>query len=224
MKRRVVLVFKRIAIALILISLITLTACTPKSTIVSNNRDYEWYIDQGDTGVARGSNCGPSSVAMVAKWYDKDFSVTSEQMRTEMTPGDYGWWYTTTISNSLMHYNIPFVLDYMKKVSEENIINEIDKGNIIILCIDTTYLTYESDMNSHYGKFYSYSGGHFLIVKGYEITKDNTYFEVYDPNSFGSLYENGDNMGKDRYYLSQELVLSANNWWNYYISIQAPVG
>ena len=36
---------------------------------VHNDRNYNWYIDQGNTGWASNSNCGPSSSVMVEKWF-----------------------------------------------------------------------------------------------------------------------------------------------------------
>jgi hypothetical protein len=41
---------------------------------VTNDRPYDWYIDQGFTGSHSGNNCGPSTVAMAAKWYNEDFN------------------------------------------------------------------------------------------------------------------------------------------------------
>ncbi len=46
-----------------------------------NNREYDWFIDQGNTGEHSNSNCGPASVVMAMKWRDEDFEGTVEEAR-----------------------------------------------------------------------------------------------------------------------------------------------
>ena len=41
---------------------------------VSNDVDYEWYLDQFNTGEHSLLNCGPTSVTMAIKWFDQNFT------------------------------------------------------------------------------------------------------------------------------------------------------
>ncbi|AGX44760.1 C39 family peptidase [Clostridium saccharobutylicum] len=189
---------------------------------VSNNRTYNWYIDQGSTGKYSDSNCGPSSTTMALKWTNGNFNRTAEDARnTYRTNG--GWWYTDDVMNYLNRYNGTYsVQDLGKTLSQgENVLKaQLKQGNIAILCIDTSYIPYNKNSEQRVGKFYSYSGGHFIVVKGYRIVDGKTYFEVYDPNNWNECYQSGQQKGKDRYFLSKDLMNAEINWWNYAIVVQ----
>ena len=49
---------------------------TQLTASVSNNTNYDWYIDQATSGTYASVNCGPTSVTMAIKWASKDFSKT----------------------------------------------------------------------------------------------------------------------------------------------------
>ena len=183
---------------------------------ISINREYDWYIDQGNTGKYSNDNCGPSTAVMAGKWYDEDFDKTVEDAR-EKYGTEGGWWYTSDITSFLGDYNIPN--EIKRDVTTQKVIDELKEGNIVILCNDTTYLKERKNNERQIGKFYGYSGGHFLIVKGVKEIDDKTYFEVYDSNTWGKKYDNGEPMGKDRFYNANELIYSAVNWWDSYIVV-----
>lgn len=186
---------------------------------LSNNRDYDWYIDQGKTGRASDNNCGPSSAVMAEKWYNKETTMTAEKAREEH-PENWGWWSTVTIAKYLNSRNVPFEeIVYLKP---NDIKNELDKGKIIILCIDTTYIDYDNFSKNNTGRFYTYQGGHFLIVKGYRTLKDKLYWEVYDPNNFGLCNADGTPMGKDRLYSAENMDTAIKKWWNIMMIIDTP--
>ena len=188
-----------------------------KNTYDAIARDYEWYMPQYGT-----SDCGPTCAAMAAKWVDSSFNKTPQELRKEITPENTGWWYTSDITEFFTKYGIDNKIK--RYATTENMKAELDNGNIMILCMDTTYITRNFDYESHFGKYYSISGGHFLVVKGYMTDSDGKfYFEVYDPNSYWHEYEDGTPMGKDRYYLDSDLVASAVNWWDYFIVVYNPV-
>ena len=72
----------------------------------SNNKDYEWYLDQNNTGVHSYNNCGPASTTMAAKWSNQTFSKTPVDARAAYRP-EGGWWYTSDIDKYLKDNTIP---------------------------------------------------------------------------------------------------------------------
>lgn len=177
---------------------------------VSNNRDYEWYIDQAETGKYNYENCGPTSATMAIKWSDQSFQKTAEDARNTYRSNG-GWWSTLDIVNYLDKYKVKNYIS--SDIEESSMKDEIKNGNILLLCIDSNYITYNNDPNVHVGRYYAYGGGHFIIVKGYRVVDGKTYFEVYDPNSWYEVYENGVKKGKDRYYSSEDIKKSMEEWW-----------
>lgn len=189
---------------------------TTEDEYVSNNRPYSWYIDQGDTGEYSNNNCGPSSATMSLKWYNSNFSKTAEDARNTYLENG-GWWKTTDVTNYLSLNNAKYSV--LNNSGEGFLENTLKQGNIIILCIDTSYLSYNDNSEQRVGRFYDYQGGHFIVVKGYIVVDGKTYFEVYDPNNWGETYSDGQPKGKDRYYASTELMNAMSNWWNYLIVV-----
>lgn len=181
---------------------------------VNNDQHYSWYIDQEDTGKHAENNCGPTSVVMAGLWQDDDFDITAEEARDDYRSNG-GWWYTDDVEDFLEKYNVDFELkDYH---DEYELVETLNEGNIILLCIDTSYLSYSDD--DYTGRFYSYEGGHFLIVKGYQYIDRALYFQVYDPNGWSEVYQDGSPKGKDRLYLGEELSDAILNWWDEYFII-----
>lgn len=187
-----------------------------ESEYVSNNRSYSWYIDQGDTGYYSNNNCGPSSTTMALKWYNRNFSKTAEAARNTYLENG-GWWTTTDVTNYLSLNNARYSV--INSSGESTLKNTLKQGNIAILCVDTSYLSYNDNSEQRVGRFYDYQGGHFIVVKGYIVVDGKTYFEVYDPNNWGETYSDGQAKGQDRYYASTELMNAMGNWWNYLIVV-----
>ena len=48
---------------------------------VSNNRDYDWYVDQYNTGKSNSVNCGPTSIEMAMMWKNKEHTLTVGEIR-----------------------------------------------------------------------------------------------------------------------------------------------
>lgn len=184
---------------------------------VSVNREYEWYIDQGNTGKFSDDNCGPAIGVMVVNWFNKELQPTVEEAREIYYPSG-GWWYIVTIIDYLQQCGISTKVygnsgsEFLKKV--------IDNQNIAILCLDSSKLKIEDNPISHTNKFYKGGSGHFIIVKGYRKVDDKLYFEVYDPNSYNKRYDNGELKGKDRYYEADNLIEAVKNWWNNVIVVE----
>lgn len=183
---------------------------------VHNDKDYEWYIDQVNTGQAAQNNCGPSCATMAIKWYDKNFSKTAEDAR-DMYPMNNGWWYTNNIIDYLNYYNIPNAT--FSFTGAEQLENILKDGNIAIICISTEFLRYNSKMNQRVDRFYSYASGHFLVLKGFRKVDDETFFEAYDSNNWNEVYSDGSQKGKSRHYRAVDISNAIKNWWKYVIII-----
>ncbi|PKP28064.1 MAG: hypothetical protein CVU06_00115 [Bacteroidetes bacterium HGW-Bacteroidetes-22] len=190
----------------------------------SNNKDYEWYLDQLNTGTYSDINCGPTSVTMAIKWFNQSSTLTPADARNTYWPNG-GWWYTYDITNYLNNngvYNGIIELDSIGMLREQ-----IDRGNIAILCLDVFYIRFTDIPSYHVNKYYMTTNqgcGHFIVIKGYKVVDNKTYYEVYDPNSWGITYADFTLKGKDRYYLDEDLDIATNIWWNYAIIVSgAPI-
>lgn len=183
----------------------------------TNIGNHDWYIDQGDTGVHRINNCGPSTTAMVLNWINGKGSYSAITARNKIRSSG-GWWYTDDIYGYLYENNVQV---HYKNISSENTLKEvIDSGNMAILCINVSYLPYTSNTSVRINRFYNEGTGHFVVLTGYVESGDELYFEIYDPASHGKTVE-GTNipLGKARYIKSANLLKSAKVWWNYLIEV-----
>ena len=175
------------------------------------NRDYDWYIDQSDTGKCSDVNCGPAVAVMAAKWYDKDFARTVEDARNEIYNGGV-FWFLRNIADFLESANVPSKAHYIE--NSEEVLNFLDMGKIVIFAPKMEYIKTGG---------YSYgSDGHVIIVKGYKIFEGEAYFEVYDPGSGGQYYKDGSPAGKDRLYLADEVIEGSLQNGIGYMTIDAP--
>ena len=184
-----------------------------------NNVNYYWYLDQMNTGTYSNVNCGPTSVTMAIKWVNGDFTKTPLDARNTYRSGG-GWWYTDDVVNYLNNYSVNNKTILIIDISALK--NEIDVGNIAILCLDMYYIRNQVKAKWHIDKFYvtnKKGWGHFIVIKGYKIVDDETYFESYDPYSMGMKYKNDTLKGLDRYYRSADLDSAVLNWWNYAIIV-----
>ncbi len=189
---------------------------------IGNDVDYDWYINQSHTGQYSSVNCGPACVTMAAKWINKNFSKTTEDARnTYCSTG--GWWYTSDIINYL---NLHGIGNYTISLSNATDLKEqIDIGNIVILCLDIFYVRLAFYTNLPVDKFYPTSGagaGHFIVVKGYKIVDGRIIFEVYDPWSLNYAYSDGKSMGINRLYREEDIMKATDIWWKYAIVVQNP--
>jgi hypothetical protein len=170
----------------------------------NNDRKYEWYIDQINTGEYSSHNCGPTSVTMAIKWFNRNFNKTPQDARAVYKPNGEDW-STNDIINylNLNHVNnITIKLDSINQLK-----SELRDSNIVILCVDMYYIRYTAVNNYRVDKFYytPLTFGHFIIIKGYLIVDNRLFYEVYDPNSWGSVYDDNTYKGKNRYYRSEDI-------------------
>lgn len=190
----------------------------------SNNRYYDWYIDQAYTGTHSAVNCGPASVTMAARWSDFSFSKTAQDARNAYR-SDGGWWFTSDISNYLSDNSIPGYIVMLASSESETtaiLMSHLDNGRIYILCVDMYYVRKEKNTSFRVDRFYEAGAegwGHFIVVKGYRKVDGKVYFEVYDPFSYDVSYTNGALKGRDRYYRSEDIFMATSKWWNYAIVV-----
>jgi hypothetical protein len=186
----------------------------------SNNCSYSWYMDQAYTGPYSSVNCGPTAVTMACKWADPTFTKTPEDARKAIRPTG-GDWYPDDITFYLRDNNIPnstIALPATEGGTTQTIKRLVDLHEAVIVCLEMYYVRFNGDPNSHVDRFYTFNPGigHFIIVKGYKEVDDETYFEVYDPNSWTrtyGAYNDGNFKGKDRYYRSEDLFKATKVWW-----------
>lgn len=181
-----------------------------------NDVDYEWYIDQANTGSASNNNCGPSCVTMALKWVNKNFSKTTEDARNTY-PNSGGWWYTSDIVNYLNKYSaVNSTVAFKDSLQLQDLVKN---GNILILCINTQYLRYNSNQKQRLDRFYNFQGGHFIVVKGVRKIDSKLFFEIYDPNNWNMKYPDNSEKGKNRHYRPGDLTSAVSQWWNYIIVV-----
>jgi hypothetical protein len=184
---------------------------------VSNDVDYDWYIDQLNTGKYNYENCGPSSVTMAIKWANKDFKKTASDAR-DTYRSNGGWWYTSDIIKYLHDNDIEATTTHLNFF---NLNKNLDEGSIAILCLDMHLIRSESNSKHRIDKYYRTDpeSGHFIVVKGYRMTDTDNYYEVYDPNSWGETYTDNALKGINRYYRESDILKSCQSWWNYAIIV-----
>jgi hypothetical protein len=183
----------------------------------SNNVSYEWYIAQWTTGEYKEMNCGPTCATMACKWANPNFSKTVEEARNDyLTISPSGWPWATMLrylTDNKIYHDSGFLYD------ENSVKTAIDNGHICILALDMYYirkveLTNTKGVEWRIDRFYdaSISSGHYIIVKGYKIVDDITWFEVYDSAGGWICYKDGTPCGRDRYYRSTEVINAAYHW------------
>lgn len=190
----------------------------------SSDRSYNWYIDQGETGVYGNINCGPSVTYMALKWNDRQWSTTVEDFRD--TEKEWGvLWNTKQIRDTLNKYTTSCEkIRYDFDAEESPLVAEMRLNRIAVLCVNMNYVSYQENPNFHCGRFYHNVSSHFIIVKGYARTEKGEWFECYDPFSMSDTYDYGKyaglHKGKNRYYERTDLEEAMENNWKYYIRIK----
>ena len=188
-----------------------------------NNRTYNFYIDQKNTGTYSSVNCGPTATTMASKWSYSAYNKTAEEARAAYRPTG-GWWYTSDIHSWLVDNGIPhrFISLSVNASSTQAILKEkLDSGKVVILCVDMDKIRNGPADNRRIDKFYSTTPGwgHFILAKGYRKVEGEFFYEFYDPNSWGQIYTTGELKGLDRYYRTSDVFNATSTWWNYAIVI-----
>ena len=178
--------------------------------VFSIERDFDWYINQLGTGADEYINCGPASVVMAALWFfNGDFWVSVEEARDSVPEIQGQHWFYHDIAGFLQDHDVDFTFAY--PVNLEYMISWLDEGRIIIVNIRAGDIS-RGNRESGIGRFYSFPGGHFVILKGFYIIDDVEYFEVYDPFTMHDFYDDSYPMGKNRLYNAEEVARSVDSW------------
>ncbi len=185
----------------------------------SETRHYNWYIDQSTSGAFAPVNCGPASVTMAIRWSDSGFTKTAQEARN-MFRSDGGWWFTSDINAYLDMYNVTHAiigLSANRDSTQSILTHQLDRHQIIILCLDMNFVRSASNGDYRTDKFYPTTPdwGHFIVLKGYRKVDGELFFEAYDPFSFGLLNTDQTLKGLDRYYRYEDLAAACLPWWNF---------
>lgn len=184
----------------------------------SVDRDYGWYVDQANTGLHSNSNCGPSTLAMAIKWYKEDSEFDASWARLYRNPLG-GPWYDEDIQATLQRFDIPYK---RYAISDSKQLVDLIKQDQILIVINQMGSIPTGQQGTRTNRFYTFTGGHILLIKGFAQVDATLYFQVYDPNNWGMTYEDGQPMGKDRYYEASALLRSVQGWHPYVFAIEGP--
>ncbi len=157
---------------------------------------------------------------MVVKWADSTYNKDAEYARSKYE-SQGGWWYSTDINNFLNDNGIPhaiYALAGTQDSTEQIIENILNSGEIVIFNPDMNFIPSAYLPAYHVDKFYATTPGwgHYAVIKGYKKIDGETFFETYDPYTFGQA-NSDDHMpkGENRYYRAADVFSSAFYWWNY---------
>ena len=177
---------------------------------VSNNRSYNWYIDQSTTGICSGTNCGPSCAAMAVRCSDSTSTFTAAAARSEFYDS-CGDWPMTDLTAVLSQNGVKSrLIDLGDSAADmwKSFTAQLDSGRIIIIDLYmSSILSSTSGSNSRVDQFLSDGFAHYIILKGYRQTDEDKFFEVYDPWSEGEVYADGTPKGEDRYYRCNQIYI-----------------
>lgn len=146
---------------------------------ISNDRNYDWYISQYNTGQYSSINCMPTITAMAARWYfGTDTEINVRRLREDWLPEYDDGWYMFQVTGSLDNYDIPYeIVDYDEASGTDIICHELDKGNIILTQMSEAELGVS---------------GHCFIIYGYKKCGDSVRFHIHDPG----IYDGTDDFGR----------------------------
>jgi len=180
-----------------------------------NNRDYNWYKTQMNSGASSYTNCGPACVSMAVK-YKQNIDVSVSDIRN-IHYKNGGWWFSNDIKAALNQYGIGY--KYLNLTSKRQLLASLSSGRILIVCLNMTFITKEqNDSESRENRFYDNVTGHFIILKGY--SDGHEWFYSYDPNSWqNDFYSDNTPKGKDRSYSLDEVYYSMRRWNANYFEI-----
>ncbi|WP_078551628.1 C39 family peptidase [Bacillus alkalicellulosilyticus] len=130
--------------------------------IVLNERPYDWYVYQFETGEYSDVNCMPASVEMAMRYQGLPNIPTTENLRKENPLNGLGW-HSVIAQDVMNQYGLQFSVS--SGLNIDDMINELNQGNILFVM----FREIDSDF------------GHAAIVKGYWKVGDNIRFILSDP-------------------------------------------
>lgn len=178
---------------------------------VNNDRNYDWYIGQNDTGKYLNVNSGPAAVAMAIKWTTPLLDKSIADIRDAYENSGSAWSISNIVS-CLKDSNINY--SSCDTISEDSLKKQLKDGNILIANLNPQYINYNNSSESKVGRFHAVDGNTYtVIIKGYRVVDGKNYFEIYDPFNINSNYSDGSPKGKNNYYPANEILnsLTAEN-------------
>jgi hypothetical protein len=173
----------------------------------ANLNQFNWYRTQYNTGTT--SNCGPASAAMAISWGTGKYFPVSTVRQAVGWQGDGGTSFEQLLG-VIKKEGVDASIEPLRSV--QDIRNVIDSGGVAIVLFrtDGIKISRQDPASSLFGRYYSDSVGHYIVVKGYSLNGE--YFIIHDPipsdwgaNSF--RYQDEISMaGRNRYYSSAELL------------------
>ncbi|MFH1098041.1 MAG: PEGA domain-containing protein [Candidatus Desantisbacteria bacterium] len=200
--------FRKFLIGLWLIGI--LVVCQKQAFANDISVSFDWYYQQGGTGDYEKHNCGPACVSMAIK-FSKKQDISVEDVRKIIGYGSGGSGNTTVGDLKKALANDKWKVKYQIVNGLKGVKDAIANGHIVICPLNMGSISYRdtsNDPKENKGRYYEYSGGHFVVVKG--ISNDGKWIIVYDPNVWGEYpnekywYSNKNPKGKDRYYDATE--------------------
>lgn len=197
-----VMYLKRIATLIFVLTLFICSSLTYAERIyISRLSDTDYFINQYDTGIYSSTNCGPTSLGMIFKYINYKYTSVS-QLRYCIRPYD-GWVYTDEIEEYLLENNISYEIEQIQ--SEENIIQILCNGGIVMVCLNVMYISYNT--STLIGRSFIGGTGHYIVISGFYKDDTKCYFEVLDPSN-----------KQVKYYKSEEVIKAITLWWPYSIN------
>jgi len=201
------------------------------------DRPYEWFVNQFQTSPCGGGNCFPSSVVMGCRWRDQHSLATVEDALARYPNTNCAGWYTDQAEHYLDDQGVPwrytsiYSNDCCLKGTPANLTNELAHGNLLLVCLDLSYISGNGSGERRALKCCSCYGFHAVIVKGFRKTLTDAnwswqpsilWLEVYDPAPC-AYWQDGEPDTKNRHYEFNQVVSAMmNSFW--YAYVIPPIG
>lgn len=131
--------------------------------IVNNERPYDWYVSQQNSGEYSDNNCMPACVVMAMKYQGLEDTPTVEKLREDNPLNGLGW-HDVLAENVMKQYGLKFKDSF--DINLDKMMDLLDKGNVL-------YVMYWEP---------SIEVGHAVIIKGYWKIGSDIDFIISDPN------------------------------------------
>ncbi|MDR2135612.1 MAG: LysM peptidoglycan-binding domain-containing protein [Treponema sp.] len=173
----------------------------------ANLNQFNWYRTQYNTGTT--SNCGPASAAMAISWGTGKYFPVSTVRQAVGWQGDGGTSFEQLL-DVIRKEGASASIEPLRSV--QNVRDVIDAGSVAIVLFrtDGINISRQDAASSLFGRYYTDSVGHYIVIKGYSLNGE--YFVIHDPipSDWGAnrfRYQDEISMaGRNRYYSSAELL------------------
>lgn len=140
-----------------------------ETKLVLNDRDYDWFLSQKNTGFSSSVNCMPTIAAMATRWYDQNSTVTVLDMRN--TDSTAEGWTVNELRHALDVYHVPYTSDL---ASINKFVSLLDEGKIILAQYSDRPYTMT---------------GHCYVIYGYKKWNNSVTFIINDSDSVSYMSE-----------------------------------